>query len=82
MVERSDLEEVEAGDEFEWHCPECDNTFTRNVGKGIVMSLRTQGHVTLPCPVCEEMVELTFADLVDIIQEGSSEYDASDHYHA
>lgn len=82
MVERSDLETVEAGDEFEWHCPECDTRFRRPAAKGIVMSLRTRRHVSLPCPHCEGMVELTLADINDIHRERSTEYDASDHYHS
>lgn len=82
MVDRSALETVESGDEFEWHCPKCDTTFTRMVGKGIVMSLRTKGRVSLPCPHCEEVVELALTDIIDVHREKSTEYDASDHYHA
>lgn len=81
MVERSDLKTVESGDEFVWQCPQCDTTFTRMVGKGVVMSLRTRGYVSLPCPNCEDIVELALTDLVDIRDQRPSEYDAADHYH-
>lgn len=81
MVDRADLETVEAGDEFEWHCPECDNIFTRMIGKGTVMSLRTSGHVSLPCPHCEETVELTLTEIEGVRRDRATEYDAADHYH-
>lgn len=80
MALEREIEELAAGDVIDWHCPDCGNTFTKPVGKGIVMSLLSKGSVSLPCPKCNTTVDVDIENIDVDNETAGSDYDPIDEY--
>lgn len=80
MAEKKEIEALDAGDEIQWQCPECDQWFTKQVGKGIVMSLVSKGSVSLPCSACNTTVEVNIDWIKPTGASPDQAYDATEEY--